>query len=100
VASDALSRYAERLEFGAVFARNQYGESLVVTANTNFSAVASVLCRATPSNVKDWTVAKVFIEDGKFCHESVGTFFTLRGALKAHCEILGELYAESIDDFC
>ena len=49
--------------------------------------------------VKDWAVTKVTVEGNRFCHESMGTFFTLQGALKIHCELIGEPLEESIDDF-
>jgi hypothetical protein len=99
VVADALNEYVEWLSFAAVFARNQYGESVVVTADMGKDDVVSVLCRSA-SSVKDWAVAKVFIEDGKFCHENAGSFFTLQGALKGHCKIVGQPCEESIDDFC
>lgn len=80
--ADALEEYLERLSFGAVFARNRYGESIVVAAGIGENNTMSVLCN-TQTGVKDWTVAMVYVEANGFCHESGGTFFTLQGALKA-----------------
>lgn len=100
--SDAtLQDYLGRLHAGAVFARNRYGESIVSEAGAT-NAVLSVVCN-TSSGVKDWTVAKVFVEGDAVCHESGGTFFTREGALKAHLRTLGvpfdETQYESIDDY-
>ncbi len=50
--------------------------------------------------VKDWAVACVSIEENKYIHESISTFFTLEGAIKTHCMILGDTWDESFDDYC
>jgi hypothetical protein len=51
--------------------------------------------------VKPWAVAKVTIENGKFVHEAMGTFFELNGAKKAHFKLLDIPFSgESIDDYC
>jgi hypothetical protein len=96
--TDALDGYLERLRFGAVFARNRYGESIVVAAGKGEKDTLSVLCN-TQTGIKDWTVAKVCVEGDGFCHESGGTYFTLQGALKAHSRAIGEAFEESIDDY-
>ena len=96
--ADALEEYLERLSFGTVFARNRYGESIVVAAGIGEDNTMSVLCN-TQTGIKDWTLAKVFVESEGFCHESGGMFFTLQGALKAHCQAIEEPFEESIDDF-
>jgi len=97
----ALDAYLERLRVGAVFARNRYGESVVVTAGQN-NGILSVVCN-TPSGVKDWTMALIFVEGDALCHQSGGTFFTEKGAMKAHLRALGlpfdEALYESIDDY-
>jgi hypothetical protein len=96
-----LDEYLQRLPSGAVFARNRYGESIVVEAATA-NGVLSVVCN-TESGVKDWTVAQVFVEGDALCHQAGGTFFTREGALKAHFRTLGiafdEARYESIDDY-
>jgi hypothetical protein len=61
----------------------------------------SVVCNLT-ENFKGWAVAKVTIENGKFIHEAVHTCFTLQGAMKEHCILLGlpfEEFEGSIDDY-
>jgi hypothetical protein len=83
----SLTEYAEGLKSGTVFARNQFGQSLVVTAAVG-SGLLSIVCNL-PESVKKWAVAKVTIENGKFVHEAVRTYFTLQGALKEHCSLMG-----------
>ncbi|KFG67137.1 hypothetical protein JH26_23885 [Microvirga sp. BSC39] len=102
VSEDGVAGYQARLVPGSVFARNRYGESTVVEAAIGPDGILSVVCNS-PSGVKDWSHAKVYNEKETFCHESGGTFFTLEGAMKAHCVTIGapfEQYEGSIDDFC
>jgi len=50
--------------------------------------------------VKPWAVAKVTIEEGRFVHESIGSYLELNGAKKAHFKLLGIPFSgESIDDY-
>lgn len=50
--------------------------------------------------MKDWAVAHISIQDGLFYHRSEYTFFSLNGALKHFCELTGEEFGDSIDDYC
>jgi hypothetical protein len=94
----SLSEYAAGLKFGTVFARNSFGQSLTVTASEGHELL-SVVCNLPNKSVKGWSLAKVTIENGKFVHEAVRTCFSLQGALKAHCNLLGVAFEESIDDY-
>jgi hypothetical protein len=94
----SLTEYAGRLKSGMVFVRNRYGQSLVVTAAEG-DGLLSVVCHSPENSVKEWSANKVTIENGKFVHEG-RTFFTLQGALKQHCSLLGiPFVGESIDDY-
>ncbi len=100
---DAVKDYLERLTPGAMFARNRYGENIVVEAATGPDNIISVVCSAPPDSVKGWTHAKVYRDGQAFCHESGGTFFSHEGAMKAHCMAIGapyDAYEDSIDDYC
>lgn len=102
VANDAHDTYLARLVPGSVFARNRYGESVVVKAAIGPKRTLSVVC-SIQTGIKDWSHATVYLEGEAFCHESGGTFFTLKGAMKAHCIAIGEpfdAYEGSIDDYC
>jgi hypothetical protein len=95
---DALGEYAARLTFGTVFAADSYGESRTVVAEGNDN-VLSIVCNLPQNTIKGWALAKVTVENDHFIHESVGSYFTLQGALKAHCRLLDAPFGESIDDF-
>jgi hypothetical protein len=97
-----LDEYLGRLEAGTVFARNRYGENTVVEAGKASDGSLSVVCK-TASGVKDWSVARVFMEGDAIYHESGGMFFDIKGAMKSHLRALGtpfdEAAYESIDDY-
>jgi len=52
--------------------------------------------------IKPWSLASVTFEDGKFVHESLGTFFSYEGAEKALVLAQGPPWEgeETIDDYC
>ncbi|RJT42310.1 HNH endonuclease [Mesorhizobium waimense] len=102
VSPGALQDYLARLVPGAVFGRNQYGENTVLEAAIGPDGALSVVC-STPSGIKGWSRARVFLEGEMICHESGGMFFSLEGAMKAHCLAIGaptDGYEDSIDDYC
>ncbi len=93
-----LEEYAGKLVFGGVFSRNGYATSLVVHHHLADGALA-VLTRFADKSIKDWAVAHVSVHGNFFHHRSEYTFFSLQGALKHFCELIGESYADSIDDY-
>ncbi len=103
-AYDLLQEYAEGLEFGSVFSRNIYGDSITVVVGLTKStdsengAALLVLSKLANSGVKDWAVARVTIEGGVFVHENQSSYITLQGALKEYCRLVGIPYEQSIDD--
>ncbi len=106
ISDNPLLDYVSRLECGTVFSRNIYGESVVDIAELNKDGTClSVICMID-SGVKDYAVAKVTLEEGKYIHTSVSTYFTYDGAAKSHCELIGipwekpEGYEGCIDDYC
>jgi hypothetical protein len=100
IGPDPLGEYSDRLRPRTVFSRNTFGDSLTEEAGQSaaFLVVASEL---PESSVKGWAVAKITVEDGKFIHESKGSFFTREGALNAYSKLLGipAPYGDTIDDF-
>jgi hypothetical protein len=97
---DALTEYASRLTEGTVFARDANGQSVTVTAQKGENFL-SVVCHLPNNPIKGWAVAKVTVENGKFVHESLGSCFTVEGAIKRHCGLLNIPceYKETFDDF-
>ena len=54
------------------------------------------------AGIKPYALSKIYIEDGKFIHESMGTFFEEQGARKQFTLAQGLDWAgeDSIDDYC
>jgi hypothetical protein len=99
---DALQEYKQELTSGNVFSRNQYGESRAVSAEiSQDDSALIVLCELESNTVKPWANSRVTIGGGKFCHENLGSCFTLEGARKRHCLALGLPWegGDSIDDY-
>ncbi|MFD1940705.1 hypothetical protein [Paradevosia shaoguanensis] len=96
---DGLMLYASRLSFGTIFARNDLSTSLVVEHRLRDDDLI-VLTRFAGEPIKDWAVAHISVLDSHFLHRSEFTFFTLQGALKHFCELAGEQFGESMDDYC
>ena len=101
IGSDPLSEYAAILKEGTVFSRNEFGASVTVSARQN-DALVGVLCNLPDNSIKEWAVSKITVENQKFVHESVGTYFSREGALKAYCKLVDLPHddVECIDDFC
>jgi hypothetical protein len=98
---DPLAEYARNLRSGTIFSRDRYKESSVVMAGQGDAFLSVLTASKEEDAVKPWAVAKVTIENGKFVHESIGSFFELNGAKKAHFRLLDIPFsAESIDDYC
>lgn len=95
-----LADYEKALAPGSVFARNDFGESLVELVGSK-DGVLAVLARMSASSVKDWALAQVTFENGYLVHESLGTFFTRDGAVNEFNRLLGidAPHIETIDDY-
>ena len=70
-------------------ARNQFSTSLIIDHRLRDDDLV-VLTRFVGDSIKDWAVARISLHDGHFHHRSEYTFFTLQGALKHFCELVGE----------
>jgi hypothetical protein len=102
VNEEPLCDYAARLEPDSVFSRNMFRESIIVNFGlSKDNSQLSVLCYAD-NVVKNFALALITFEEGNYIHTSCGTFFTLEGAEKSHCQLIGEPWEgeDTIDDFC
>lgn len=81
IGENTLDEYLQHLKEGEVFSRDQYGEAKVVSAALTESLDALVVMCNKPG-VKDWSLARVYIEDQHIVHEARGTYFRLDGAQK------------------
>ena len=102
VKDDALLEYQQQPDFWAVFSRNEYRDSHTISAEiSQVDSALIVLCELGVDAVKPWANSRVTIENGKFCHENLGSCFTLEGAEKQYCLALGLPWegGDSIDDY-
>lgn len=101
---ESLHEYAERLKPGVKFSVNQFGATIVDEAELTQDATALVVRGTNTANeIKGGGVlTRVYIEDGRFVHESKGSFFTEDGAKKYYALELGREWTggEVFDDFC
>jgi hypothetical protein len=98
-----LARYYERLAPGKVAAVSPYTTTLVdKAAISEDGAKVYILGSHGEDAIKPWSLACVTFEDGKFVHESLGTFFSYEGAEKALVLAQGLPWEgeETIDDYC
>jgi hypothetical protein len=100
IGAEPLTEYAARLKPETVFYTNMFGNAVTATAGES-AALLGVVCRMPHPSVKDWALSKITVENGKFVHESMGTFFSLDGALNAYRALLGidAPHVETIDDY-
>lgn len=96
-----IEKYFRQLVKGSVFSKNQYGESLVSDAAIFEGSKIAVKCYM-PDGIKSWSLAVVEINDEKFVHESISTYFNEDGANKYFTLIQGKEWSggEVFDDYC
>lgn len=102
--ADPINDYAEKLEPGSVFCKNDFYSSLVsevVISEEGQSIYVITESSKGQEAIKPWALAKIIYENGLFVHIGLGNFFTYLGAEKECCidqgfEWFGE---ESIDDY-
>ena len=101
ITDSSIESYKKNLTKGSTFSINQYGKSLVEDAELSENKSELVVLTISDS-MKPFALAKVYIQNEKFIHESLGTFFTLIGAQKHFNLAMGlEWHGEdSIDDYC
>lgn len=102
ITKNPLYDYGSNLECGCVFSKNDIWQSIVDTYELSEDGKSlSVLCKID-GGVKDWAVAEVVIESGKFVHISHHAYFKYNGAMKEHYKILGRPWdgGWTFDDFC
>jgi hypothetical protein len=102
IKENPLQDYLDKLKQGAVFAQNKYGKSIVESAAYNDNSNALLVLCKNPGGIKEWSLAKIFLEDDHFIHESISTFFSAEGAQKQFTIGQGLDWngEDSIDDYC
>lgn len=96
-----LDDYEKNLGPGEVFSSNDYWVSTVYKIHLLNDDQSLYVITKSGSDIKPWAMAKVTYEDGKFVHESLCTFFELRGAERMLCEAQGLEWTgeDGIDDY-
>ncbi len=96
-----LRDYLARLLKGAIYTRNQWGESLVYDAamsedGTHLAVVTEI------SGVPRYALSEVYFQRGFFIHKSIRTFFTEEGARKYFTESRGLEWTggDMMEDYC
>lgn len=102
VSVDLLSIYANHLKPGEVFSHNQYCKHSVVESVFYNNSILVWTEDNAEFPIKPWAIAKITIEDNKYVHESISTFFTYEGAQKVFTIEQGLEWTggDSIDDYC
>ncbi len=102
ISNEPIKTYANNLEIGKVFSRNQYGESLV--NNVAFVEEKNTLYVITEQvdGFKPYALAEITYENNLFVHTSMGTYLSLSGAEKQFTLAQGLEWSgeDSIDDYC
>lgn len=83
-----LNNYKTKLVNGSVFSESQYGESIVEESEIN-TGNKELIVMTRSQNIKPYALAKVYIENGCFIHENLGSFLKLDSAEKEYTLALG-----------
>ena len=101
ISSSPLKDYLSYLCKGAVYCRNQYGDSIVYDAAiSEDGSHLSVLTEITGAT--NYALSEVTFEEGAFIHDSIRMFFTEEGANKYYTESLGREWTggDVLEDYC
>ena len=101
ISSTPLQDYLEKLPKGAIFCRNQYGDSPVYDAA--MSEDGSHLAVVTEiSGVTHYALSEITFSEGVFIHKCIRTFFAEEGAVKDFTLSLGREWTggEVMEDYC
>lgn len=97
-----LAKYAENLEAGLVFCRNDMYSSIVVKHALSDDGQHLYVVSKNENGIKGWALAEITFESDEFMHTSLGTFFTENGAEKYYTLAQGKewLFGDTFDDNC
>lgn len=97
-----LEAYRQRMIEGDVFCRNRYGDSFLVEVGYVPEGDALIVLTNQPDGFKQWYLSGIYIENGHFIHESIGSFFEEDGGRKEFTIRTGGEWTggETIDDYC
>ena len=102
-ATNPLEDYKSNMQVDSVFCKNDIYSSLVIDAAiTDEGKALWVMTRSGGDSIKPWALAKVVYKDGKYIHESMGSFFDQNGAKKYFTLAQGKEWTggDVFDDYC
>ena len=85
-----LEAYLQRMIEGDVFCRNRFGESILVDVGWVPEEDALIVLTNQPGGIKEWYMSGIYIENGHYIHESIGSFFDEEDARTEFALQLGE----------
>ncbi len=97
---NSIKIYKKNLLKGSIFSISRYGESKVENSELSENEM-ELFVLTTSDNLKPFALVKVYLENEKLVHESLGAFFTLIGGQKQYNLALGLEWngEDSIDDY-
>ncbi|MCX6293761.1 MAG: HNH endonuclease signature motif containing protein [Sphingobacteriales bacterium] len=100
----SIANYAANLNVGNPFSKNHYFNSIIEDfAISKDESTLWVMCKnVEPNAIKPYLLAEIKIENNKFVHNNLGSFFKNDGAKKQFTLLQGLEWTEgdTFDDFC
>lgn len=104
VSDSALLDYYNNLSKGKLLTKNSYGATQIIDYAINKENTHIwVLCKRTEKNpIKAWALTGIYVENGKFIHENLHSFFEEKGGYKQFALAQGKEWTggDGIDDYC
>ncbi len=99
----SLRDYFQNLKKEIIFSKSQYSNSIVedFAISDDEKYLWILTCNSDVNAIKPYSLAKVVVEDNRFIHENLGSFFQSVGAEKQFNLVQGIEWTgeDSIDDF-
>lgn len=100
----ALLDYYANLSKGKVLTNNVFGGTVILEYAMNKEQTHIwVLCKRTEKNpIKPWTLTGIYVDNGKFIHENLHSFFQEKGGYKYFTLAQGKEWTggDCFDDYC
>jgi hypothetical protein len=104
VSDSGLLDYYKNLSKEGVLTSNVYGSTKIIDYAINEEKTYIwVLCRRTEKNpIKPWSLAGIYVDNGKFVHENLRSFIEKKGGYKQFTLAQGKEWkgGDGIDDYC
>ena len=97
-----LEAYKQNMIIDGIFSRNRYGESLLKDVDYTPERDALIVLTYQPGSTKEWCLCATYVDNGKFIHESISSYFQEDGGRKYFTIYTGGVWTggEVFDDGC